>query len=79
MGIDQSGDTYYDMWIVMVRDALSCLDHRHYSWIHLPNKGGFYDQDDFIFKVWECVRYEYMQAINDKDWFDSNVLKKKKG
>jgi hypothetical protein len=62
-GIDQSGDYYYDKWIGFVRDALSCLDLKTLTWAHLPNDGGYYDQDEFFMNIWETVKHIYTSLI----------------
>jgi len=71
LGIDNSGDAYYDTWINFTREALSCLDQERYNWLHLPSGKGYYEQDEFFIIVWEYIRYEYMLARADKVFMDS--------
>jgi len=75
MGISLEGDQYWMKWIGFVRDALSCLDGT--SWRHLPEDGGYYNQDEFIMSVWEEIRYFYIKTLNDDDF--QNSLKVKNG
>lgn len=58
-------DRTWCTWISFVRDALSCLDN-DYQWIHLPNAGGYYDQDEWTFSIWQSVRVEYIEARRDE-------------
>ncbi len=71
MSINLNGDKYYDTWIAVVRDALSCLDQERYNWLHLPSSGGYYDQDEFLLSVWEYVRYEFIQAKRDETFMNN--------
>ena len=54
MGIELNEDMHWRKWIGFVREALSCLDKDH-KWAHLPNSGGYYDQDEFYLVVWEYI------------------------
>lgn len=74
---DLSGDYTYDLWIGIVRQALSCLDMKSYNWIHLPNLGGYYSQDEFFLIVWEYIRYECINAKNDPEFQKSMNIKYK--
>lgn len=74
--ITLEGDPTWELWIGLIRQAFSCLDVRTYNWIHLPNKGGYYDQDEFFLIVWEYVRYEYIMAKNDEKFMTSISNKK---
>lgn len=71
MNISLDGDTYYETWIGIVRDALSSLDQEKYNWIHLPHSGGYYEQDDFFLMVWGYVRYSYIEARNDVKFMEA--------
>lgn len=71
-GIDQSGDAWYDKWIGIVIDAISCLyidivdgKVRRYYWIHLPEIGGYYDQDEEIMYIWEFIKTTYIEELNN--------------
>jgi hypothetical protein len=77
LDISLEGDKHYDMWICLVREALSCLDLDSSNWVHLPNAGGYYDQDEFIIRVWEQVRYEYIAAKRDPGFKKSLEIKNK--
>ena len=79
MGISLEGDNYYDTWINMVREALSCFDQEKYNWIYLPQKGGYYDQDEFFIICWEYIKYCYMDARNDAKFMESLRVKYTKG
>ena len=52
-------------WL-FVKEALSCLD-KNGQWLHLPSDGGYYDQDNFIMSIWECIRDSYLIALNDPE------------
>lgn len=60
-------------WIGFVRDALACIDGN--NWRHLPNAGGYYDQDEFIMSVWETIRSSYVKAMNDEEFTKSLKVK----
>jgi hypothetical protein len=60
----QSKD-WFDRWIAIIYEALSCLDKEKNMWAYLPNSGGYYDQDEFLMTVWETVRISYITAIRD--------------
>ena len=70
-------DRSYKLWIGFVREALSCLDLQNYNWVHLPNAGGYYNQDEFLIMVWECIRTEYIRAIKDDVFMQSLRIKNK--
>lgn len=84
MGISLSDDRHYNKWIGFVRDAMSCLEISvdensiiHSGWKHLPCAGGLYDQDEFLFRVWEMVRRKYIEAMTDKE-FQQTIRKQRK-
>jgi hypothetical protein len=79
MGIDLEGDSYYETWISMVRDALSCMDIENYNWLHLPHGKGYYEQDEFFILVWSYIRYEYIEARRDTKFMENIKNKYKKG
>lgn len=60
-------DIGYRKWIGFVREALSCLDFNNYTWLHLPSSGGYYDQDEFIFSIWETVRHKFAKSMKDEN------------
>lgn len=62
----QDTDKYYRKWIGIVCDAMSCLDKEGARWVQLPCDGGYYDQDEWIFKIWEQIRVSYVNALNDE-------------
>ena len=66
MSIPLDGDKIYEKWTSFVKEALSCLDTKNCTWIHLPGAGGFYDQDEFIMTIWECIRYSYISLMGDQ-------------
>lgn len=75
MGISLDNDRHYNKWIGLVRDALSCLDLKKYNWLHLPNSGGYYEQDDFFITIWNYIRYEYVKAMKDESFLNSTRKK----
>jgi hypothetical protein len=60
-------DKHYRRWVMIVREALSCMDVKHNCWYHLPCNGGYYDQDDFIMVIWEYIRYCVSKAGKDPE------------
>lgn len=66
MDISQDDDDFCK-WIVIVKEALSCLDKKTYTWNHLPCKGGFYDQDVFLMAIWNVIADEFYLAMKDPE------------
>jgi hypothetical protein len=67
-------DRIWQKWINIIREALICLkserkgDRLAASWEFLPGAGGYYDQDQYIFSIWEWVRFCYLDlSLNDED------------
>lgn len=65
LGTRQDTDRFYRKWINIVCDAMSCLDEKGGTWLQLPSSGGYYDQDDWMFTIWEYIRVCYVNALND--------------
>jgi hypothetical protein len=65
MNIEMPEDRTWCRWISYVREALSCLDEKA-NWLHLPEAGGLYDQDQFFMTIWQTVRIEYLLATRDE-------------
>ena len=68
--IENDNDRTWNMWISYVREAMSCIDDTG-NFLHLPEAGGYYNQDEFIMQVWQCVRAEYLNAKIDSDFMKS--------
>lgn len=64
MGIELPEDRHWQKWITFTREAMSCLDDKG-NWYHLPEAGGFYDQDQFFMIIWGQIRYELLSAKHD--------------
>jgi len=71
MGIALDEDRHYLKWIGFVRDVFACLDLDTKVWMNLPSAGGYYDQDDWLMRVWETVRYEIFTAMNDIEFIET--------
>jgi hypothetical protein len=65
LGIEMQEDRTWATWAGFIREACGCLD-KEGRWIHLPQAGGYYDQDSFFMSIWECVRVEYLTAQHDE-------------
>lgn len=68
-------DRTWEQWIVIIREALSCLDLKTHNWIHLPEKGGYYDQDENIMSIWNIIRNEVCNAMKDTEFQKSLEVK----
>lgn len=58
-------DSDYLAWVVFVKEALSCLNKKNYTWVHLPCAGGLYDQDNLIMSIWNVIADEHYYARID--------------
>lgn len=56
----------YDKWIGFILEALSCYDIERNIWVHLPESGGYYDQDDFLMSIWEYIRISFRKMRHDE-------------
>jgi hypothetical protein len=58
---------WFEKWVEIVIDAMSCYNKESGHWIHLPNAGGLYDQDRYIMDIWDEVKYRYISNMKDPD------------
>ena len=63
-------------WINIVDQAINCMD-KEYCWRILPEAGGYYDQDSWIWESWKYIRECYIRASNDDDKIE--IRKKNSG
>lgn len=78
MGIDQDagcGGYWFKRWASWVYDVINCTEDNGRVWAHLPEDGGYYDQDETIMNIWETVRYYYIKMQSNSDVI--SVLEKK--
>lgn len=40
---------------------------KNFTWNHLPCAGGFYDQDEDILRVWECIRHCFIDTTKNEN------------
>jgi hypothetical protein len=69
-------DNTIKKWGGFVSDFFCCFDREKNNYIHLPNSGGYYEQDEFFFTIWQCIRNKYYEAMNDDD-FNARLAKRK--
>jgi len=40
-------------------------------WAHLPESGGYYDQDEWMMAIWETTRTQIIKALTDERFLES--------
>lgn len=70
----------YIKWSNYALSCMNCIDYNTGAFVHLPEKGGYYDQDYFTISVWEAVKQSYFKLINSDEIKKHNqIIKGKNG